>query len=282
MKIPFVKYHGAGNDFILVDDRELCFPFFQEGFVACLCRRSVGIGADGLILLQPSLKADFQMRIFNPDGGEPAMCGNGIRCLAAFIQKLGWEKEICTIETKAGLRQCRYANNRIGIHLGVPKILFTNQPLERDGKLFNIDVIDTGVPHGVVFVEDLHALSFADTARSIRFDPQFSPEGINVNFAKILSDGSVAVRTYERGVEAETLSCGTGAAAVGYLASRKMSSSKLIPIRNKVGTHILDVFSTESAEVELWGEAVCVFEGAFEATEFSHQSSFTMTSKVNC
>ncbi|MBS0605738.1 MAG: diaminopimelate epimerase [Parachlamydiales bacterium] len=268
MKIPFVKYHGAGNDFILVDDRQRCFPVFQKGLIAALCRRSLGIGADGLILLQPSSRADFQMRIFNSDGSEPAMCGNGIRCLAAFIKELGWENSICTIETKAGLLQCRYANDRIGIHLGSPKVLFANLTIAIDGKPIKIDVVDTGVPHGVVFVEDLHSLPFADTARPIRFDPQFSPGGINVNFAKLLSDGSAAVRTYERGVEEETLSCGTGAAAVGYLVARKKSTSGPVQIRNKEGTHILDVLSTEPDGVELWGEAVRVFEGSIQTTGF--------------
>lgn len=268
MKIPFVKYHGAGNDFILVDDRQLCFPVFQKGLIAALCRRSLGIGADGLILLQPSKRADFLMRIFNSDGSEPAMCGNGIRCLAAFIQELRWENPTCMIETKAGLLQCHYANNRIGIHLGSPKVLFTNLTLAINGNPFKIDVVDTGVPHGVIFVDDLHALPFVDTARPIRFDPQFSPGGINVNFAKLFSDGSVAMRTYERGVEEETLSCGTGAAAVGYLVAQKKPAKGPVQIRNKEGTHILDVLSTEPDGVELWGEAVRVFEGSFRTAGF--------------
>lgn len=263
MKVPFVKYHGAGNDFILIDDRQLFFPIFQKGLISALCRRSLGIGADGLILLQPSSRADFRMRIFNSDGSEPAMCGNGIRCLIAFIQELGWESSACTIETGAGVLQCRIENGAIGIQLGHPRVLFKECSLEIEGSRFTIDVIDTGVPHGVIFVEDLNALHFADVARPIRFHPQFSPEGINVNFAQMFPDGSVAVRTYERGVEEETLSCGTGAAAVGWMAAQKFSSSQPIKIRNKERTHILEVRQSQLTGIELWGQAVHVFEGCF-------------------
>ncbi|MBS0653487.1 MAG: diaminopimelate epimerase, partial [Verrucomicrobia bacterium] len=128
-------------------------------------------------------------------------------------------------------------------------------------------VVDTGVPHGVVFVEDLNEHDFVDVARPIRFHPQFSPEGINVNFAQMLPDGSVAVRTYERGVEEETLSCGTGAAAVGWLAAQQFSLIQPIKIRNKERTHILEVLSSETKGIELWGQAVHVFEGYFH-TDF--------------
>ncbi len=268
MRIPFVKYHGAGNDFILIDDRQLCFPIFQCGLIPALCRRSLGIGADGLILLQPSSRADFQMRIFNSDGSEPKMCGNGIRCLIAFIRKLGWENSTCMVETGGGVLQCHIKNSAIGIYLGYPRTLFKEHFLEAGGNCFTIDVIDTGVPHGVVFVEDLNAVHFVNVARPIRFHPQFSPEGINVNFAQVLPDRSVAVRTYERGVEEETLSCGTGAAAVGWLAAQRLSSSQPIQIRNKEKTSILEVRSSETAGVELWGEAVHVFEGSFQSDGF--------------
>ncbi len=268
MRIPFVKYHGAGNDFILIDDRQLSFPAFQHQLIAALCLPSLGIGSDGLILLQPSSRADFRMRIFNSDGSEPAMCGNGIRCLVAFIQKLTRESSTCAIETGAGVLQCRIKNSAIGIYLGHPRVLFKEHFLEVGGNSFSIDVVDTGVPHGVVFVKDLHAVHFADVARSIRFHPQFSPEGINVNFAQLLPDKSVAVRTYERGAERETLSCGTGAAAVGWLATQKSASSQPIHIRSKEGTLILEVRSCEATGIELWGEAVCVFEGFIQTDRF--------------
>jgi diaminopimelate epimerase len=264
MKVPFAKYHGAGNDFVLIDDRQLAFPISQPGLISSFCLRSLGIGADGLILLQPSAKADFRMRIFNADGSEPPMCGNGIRCLVSFITELGWDRPECAIETGAGVLQCRVENGLIGACLGFPRFLFKEQLIDVEGKSWKLDVVDTGVPHGVIFVEDFESFDLIRTARSIRFHPQFSPGGINVNFVQILPEGTLAVRTYERGVEDETLSCGTGAAAVGWLAAHRFSWVHPISICNQEQKPILEIRHSESTGVELWGPANRVFEGYIE------------------
>ena len=264
MKIPFVKYHGAGNDFVLIDDRTLFFPLEQSPLISSLCHRSQGIGADGLILLQPSAKADFQMRIFNADGSEPAMCGNGIRCLAAFIRKLGWEQSHCSIETGHGVVCCQIDPDQIGVYLGHPSLILKEHHLNISGQSWKIHVVDTGVPHGVIFVDDLTQLDLVQLARPIRFHPQFSPGGINVNFAQVMPEGSILVRTYERGVEGETLSCGTGSAAVGWLASQLFSLSQPLAIYNTDRSHLLQIRHSESIGIELWGQATQVFEGSFD------------------
>lgn len=270
MKIPFVKYHGAGNDFILIDDRQMTFPLSSHDLIASLCRRSTGVGADGIILLQPSSQADFQMRIFNADGSEPAMCGNGLRCLVDWAHQLGWNQSIYSVETQAGVLRCFIQKQKIGIELGHPRVLFHKTQVDVDGHAFELEVIDTGVPHGVIFVEELKDVEILDVARAIRFHSQFSPGGVNVNFAQVLPDRSLLVRTYERGVEGETISCGTGAAAAGWLALQMQKGAGSIKVRNLQGIHLLEVSSCPQAGVTLWGQATFVFQGVVESEAFCH------------
>jgi len=219
VKLPFVKYHGAGNDFILIDAR--FFVLQAPSLLArSLCDRRRGIGADGLLLLLPSSKANYRMQIFNVDGSEPAMCGNGIRCLFDFIQKRVDPASELLIETKQSVLRCRRVGEEIGVSLGAPQIL--HFPTAKESPLY---VVDTGVPHAVHFVEDLDAVDVAKLGREIRFDSRFAPEGVNVNFVSILREGEIVLRTYERGVEGETLACGTGAAAAAFVAW-KLGKSK--------------------------------------------------------
>ena len=268
MRIPFAKYHGVGNDFILIDDRDLSFPSSQSLLIASLCHRSLGIGADGLILLQPSLHADIRMRIFNSDGGEPAMCGNGIRCLVSFTRRLGWENPVCCVETGAGILECRIQDPLIGVQLGKPRLFAGEGFFELEGIANPLAAVETGVPHSVVFVDDLDQVDLLTIGRSIRFHPRFAPEGVNVNFAQILPDHSVAMRTYERGIEGETRACGTGAAAVGWIVAQHFSIDKPIKIYNKERKAILEVRCSSPSGIELWGEATHVFDGHVELERF--------------
>jgi len=205
--LPFAKYHGAGNDFILFDDRGSKFPERGFGQIAGLCDRRLGIGADGLILLQTSSVADYRMRIFNADGREAALCGNGLRCLARFIDdgRSSWR-----IEMPERIVSCSLHPLGASVEMGPWNLLFKDQEWE-EGVLH---ALHTGVPHAVVPVQSLEIPDFGQRSRRIRHSPLFGPEGANVNFALKRADGSLAYRTYERGVEGETLSCGTGAAAV--------------------------------------------------------------------
>ncbi len=244
--IPFAKYHGGGNDFIIVDTREMGEEWIDAACVQRLCHRHTGIGADGLIALGPSERADCRMRIFNADGSEPAMCGNGIRCAVHF---LGTEGEI-SIETLAGVRCCRKQGDQIAVRMGIPRVL--HFPIECMGH--TLFVVDTGVPHAVLFVEDLEKTDVATWGKEIRFHPHFAPHGVNVNFARLSKDG-LEVRTYERGVEAETRSCGTGAAAAAFVVKELHALSSPITVA-ELQLHFLP-------EIEMVGTAIFVFNGTF-------------------
>lgn len=210
--LSFAKYHGAGNDFILIDDRNKTFPVDDTVWIAKLCQHRFGIGADGLILLHPSEKADYAMRIFNCDGKEAEMCGNGLRCLAHFIRRLGDPRLMLRIEAGPQMTFCSFDGENVTVDMGGYRWI------EKGIRIgpYMVYAVNTGVPHAVIFGDS--GDDFVAIARTIRNHPYFQPEGVNVNFAR-LENGKVRTRTYERGVEDETLACGTGAAAVAVVAS---------------------------------------------------------------
>lgn len=254
MTLCFSKYQGTGNDFILVDDRRLQFPVEKREWIVDLCHRRLGIGADGILLLQTSDAADFRMRIFNSDGTEAAMCGNGVRCLTHFLRhNLEIKGDRFTIETKAGIIPCHFEGEKIAVHMGKPKIIHWD--LSVHGSLLHL--IDTGVPHAVIFKDEFPA-SILDEARKIRFHPYFHPEGVNVNFAQLTQDGNVRFCTYERGVEAETFSCGTGAAATALVAAHLYKLANPVTLIT-AAKQILEV--DVGTEVVLKGTATHVFDG---------------------
>lgn len=246
--LSFVKYQGAGNDFILIDDRA---PHFNPKLVPKLCHRKFGIGADGVILLQHDAAADFRMRIFNSDGGEAGSCGNGLRCLMRFMVDLGLPKKNYRITTGERVVSAGFEGDRISVQMGKAQNL---QQLEIEGR--EVHFLDTGVPHVVVFrEEELRILG-----PFLRHHPRFHPSGTNVNLARVQNDGSVYVRTYERGVEGETLACGTGAAAVGVIVSRKFQISN--PIRVVSAGGEIEIY-VDGLDVTMVGDAVKVFKGEF-------------------
>ena len=261
MLIPFSKYQGAGNDFILIDDRSCRFPIEDEELIKRLCFRNFGIGADGLILLQSSLSADFRMRIFNADGKEASMCGNGLRCLIAYIKDLGFSKELFRIETESEVFQCTSSGGKVSVTLSPPAVLHWGVKLQEGSILDEIFVVDTGVPHAVVFVEDLDSCPVDTWGKELRHHPKFSPSGVNVNFAKVSSDGTARVRTYERGVEGETLACGTGGAATAFVLFQKDGGKAPIRVMPKSGEGLEFSIKDPSKEIEMQGSAEFVFEG---------------------
>lgn len=214
--IPFAKYHGAGNDFVVVDDRKQTFPLQDQKFIEHLCAHRFGIGADGLLLLQPSSRADFRMRIFNADGNEAALCGNGLRCLVDFIRRIGIAMESLTLETAERVVDCCWQGDLIRIDLG--PYAWLKESLAIDP--FSIDLIHTGVPHAVTFVEEIGHPAFKEVASTLRTHKAFGAGGANVNFAQMV-EGRLHMRTYERGIAEETLACGTGAAAVAIAARKR-------------------------------------------------------------
>jgi len=269
MKIPFSKYQGTGNDFILIDDREGKLSNQKAELIRSLCDRRFGIGADGLILLQRSSAADFKMRIFNSDGKEAGMCGNGLRCLIHFLKKLKIDRETYHIEVMGRIYPCCFQDEKIQVYFGQPKIQYWDLAFEIENSKLRLFVLDTGVPHAVVFSDDIEQSAFMDLAKKIRFHPRFAPEGVNVDFAKVLPSKEIRMRTYERGVEGETLMCGTGAAAVAFTAFqiyRLSSPIKILAPQNQYLEFRVTPNKKGEHEVEMIGPAAIVFTGEIKVS----------------
>ncbi len=260
---PFFKYQGTGNDFILIDDRKRTFST-DPALLARLCHRKWGIGADGLILLQSSLNADFRMRIFNSDGYETESCGNGLCCLMRFLLDLKCPSKTYLIEMSKGKVKIEMDNGKPAVFLQDPKELrLSNELVLENGEKETIHFINTGVPHAVIFTNELAKTEVVRKGKEIRWHPIFSPEGANVNFAQIGNDRTVDVRTYERGVENETLACGTGATAVALIAHELHHIKSPIAIRYPGGivTISFEKSSGKWSKVKLIGSATFVFSG---------------------
>jgi diaminopimelate epimerase len=222
--IRFVKMHGNGNDFVIIDESKDAVKA-KSGFAAKACDRRFGIGADGVLFLSRPRNADLGMRLFQPDGSEAEMCGNGIRCLVLYAVDAGYVKRgSVTVKTKAGLRRVTAKESSVIVDMGKPQFARAAIPALGEGDEFVehmhgvvVSAVNTGVPHAVVF-DELIGDDIAELAAKIRYDPVF-PHGANVDFVK--ADGNTLfVRTYERGVERETLSCGTGAVAAAAVANQ--------------------------------------------------------------
>ncbi len=200
--IKFSKMHGAGNDFVMIDDREGTFPINDHRRIAAMATRPDGIGCEGVIIVQRSETADFKMRFFNPDGTEADLCGNGARCVAAFARDTGIvEADKMRFETAAGMIDAEILSD-VKVRVAMP-----------EPKDFGDDFVVVGVPHKIVPVENLVKVDVSDEGRRIRLSDEFAPEGVNVDFVTYRKPGRISMRTYERGVEAETGACGTGAVA---------------------------------------------------------------------
>jgi diaminopimelate epimerase len=219
--LHFSKYSGCGNDFILIDDQEKTFPTHEETTIMRLCHRNNGIGADGLILLQKSLKASFRMRIFNSNGYETEMCGNGFRCLMKFIADLGFSTQSnYSIETQYKILHAGFEGDQVRVEMG--EFSLCKDPISIDWKGDNLTVhsMNTGVPHAVIFMNDISTCHLQELGPYLRYSDYYGESGTNVNIAQIIGPNEITMRTYERGVEAETLACGTGATAVALIAAQ--------------------------------------------------------------
>jgi diaminopimelate epimerase len=253
MKLSFSKYHGAGNDFILFDNRMKEISLTTEQ-IALLCHRHYGIGADGLMLLESEQGYDFRMVYYNSDGKESSMCGNGGRCIAAFAQKLGVVKKNASFIATDGPHQATIENGMISLQM---------QDVNGIKEFDTHHILNTGSPHYITWVDDIHITDVFTKGRAIRSKPEFQPGGINVNFVQCVSDG-LWVRTYERGVENETHSCGTGVTAAAIAASGHSVGDYSTTIYTTGGTlHV--TFTKDSPNtaknVILKGPALLVFEG---------------------
>jgi len=268
MRIAFTKMNGAGNDFVLIDNRSRTLRLSGDQ-VRRLCDRRRGVGADGLLLLEPDKTgaADWSWQFFNSDGGAAAMCGNGARCFAAFIRHLTDQATPVTFETLAGIIEASFADKMVTVTLTPPAQLQLDQSLELNGAVLTAHSLNTGVPHAVVFVDNADEAMVSERGRAIRRHPHFGPAGTNVNFVEVVQPDLIRVRTYERGVEGETLACGTGVSAAAMIASHIKRLSPPIAVKVQGGDILtVDFKATEAGfkDVKLTGPAETVFTGEIE------------------
>lgn len=264
-EIPFAKMSGSGNDFIVIDHRA---PFLPEagiaGFVRAVCRRRLSIGADGLILLEPSGRADFRWRFFNADGSTAAMCGNGARCAARFAVLCGIRGPEVRFETGAGVIEARVEGRRVRIRMTDPGPIEEEVDLELSSGRFAARRIDTGVPHAVVILPAVEGLDVEGLGAEIRRHPAFAPEGVNADFICPDGRGGIAIRTYERGVEGETLACGTGAVAGALVAAKTLGLRSPVEALTRGGERLRVFFEGAGGSfrnVFLEGEARLIYRG---------------------
>jgi len=269
MEIHFTKLQGNGNDFIVIDEREhTVIPDDMKGqFAAIYCDRRFGIGADGVIFVMKSETSDLRMRILQPDESEAEMCGNGIRCIAKYAYDAGYVKETCTIETMAGA---------LGVSMGYKEDVFTATitmtPPKFDRKEipatgsgdytetiegFEVHAVNTGVPHAVIVVDSVDAIDLGAIAPKIRHHASF-PKGTNVNFIERTGTDSIRIRTFERGVEDETLSCGTGATASAAVVHKLGYTGDVVDVETRGGPLTI---SLKDGGAKMEGPATTVFTG---------------------
>ncbi|MFA5144960.1 MAG: diaminopimelate epimerase [Candidatus Omnitrophota bacterium] len=265
-RINFTKMCASGNDFVVIElsgSRALGLKKLARE----ICDRKFGAGADGLLALGKSKIADVKMRIFNSDGSEAQMCGNGSRCAALYLGK-----KKARIETRAGIIESEVNADSVKIKLTDPKGMKLDVPVKINNKPLRVNFINTGVPHTVIFVEGVDKIDVADLGRQVRYHKIFAPAGTNVNFVEVLSGDTIKVRTYERGVEDETFACGTGATASSLITSRKLAASVLntgygkINVRTR-GGETLKVYFKKGRDkfTDTWleGRARIVYKGVY-------------------
>lgn len=276
-KITFTKMVASGNDFVVIE----CCPGstgMLSSLAQNLCNRKFGVGADGLLLVEKSQIADLKLRIFNANGSEAEMCGNGMRCIASYVssqgsnlltgRKIGSDLKI---ETMAGIIEARI-NKDVSIKLTEPTDIKLDIPLKINNRLLKVNFINTGVPHTVIFVEGLDKIDVLNLGRMIRYHKRFAPKGTNVDFAEVLKDDYIKMRTYERGVEDETLACGTGAVAVSIISKIKFQKPKLLKrcrfnLETKSGEVLKVYFNLDKARIsDVWleGRAKIVYQGKIQ------------------
>ena len=257
MKIKFEKYESGGNDFVLIDNRNKLYDLNSDK-IKKICTRNFGVGSDGLIILKNSKIADFKMIYYNSDGQSSSLCGNGTRCLFSFTLSLGIIKKTAKIETSEGIYIATISNRNL-VSLKMKNI---DDVFLFDNKAY----LNSGSPHHIEMIEDLNKISVKKLGSSIRFSSRYSPNGTNVNFFNKINDKKFEIRTYERGVEDETLSCGTGATAVAIAVhAMGLTTKSEITIQTRGGELIIsfEVSETGYKNICLEGPSKFVFKGVY-------------------
>ncbi len=277
MVVRFRKMNGAGNDFVVMDNRSGVIRL-TRGIVRTLCDRKRGVGADGAILVETTPHADYRMRYFNSDGGEAEMCGNGARCAALFASDLGLgirvgEEVRLRFHALPGFMTAVVRGHRAAVSMTDAVGLRTNVSLTWPSGREVVHFVNTGVPHAVVVVDDWESLTedrVVKKGREIRLHKEFSPDGANANFIRVREDGVVNIRTYERGVESETLACGTGSIAAAVVLSHLGLAESPVGVMTR-GSELLHVSFTPTAtgatDIVLEGPAAFNFDGTIELTD---------------
>ena len=265
--LRFTKMNGAGNDFILFDNRTADIDL-DRNQIAHLCDRHRGIGADGILLLEkPTYRADFRMRYFNANGGEAEMCGNGARCFARFANKVGGQQGKISFETPAGVISAELKGGLVTLRMTEPTDLRLNVDLSMAAENRTVHFINSGVPHVVIPVAKIDNADVRGEGAAIRYHKVFSPNGTNVNFIEKLGPNKIAIRTYERGVENETLACGTGIVASALIFAASENCEGPVTVLARGGDELQVSFEKTQdrfRNVTLTGPAEFVFEGTIE------------------
>lgn len=257
MQLEFYKYQGTGNDFVVIDDRSNQFDTTDENQIRSLCDRRKGVGADGLMLLRNHAEVDFEMLYFNADGKEGSMCGNGGRCIVDFAHHLGVIEDNCVFMAVDGLHDAKWSEESVSL-----KMIDVNEVEVNEDFVY----LDTGSPHYVKFIEDLESYPVFEEGKSIRYNERFKQKGTNVNFVEA-QGVACAVRTYERGVEDETLACGTGVTAVAIAAhslKKNLDNPLSISVLGGMLQVSFDVIDGSYKNVWLIGPATQVFKGRIQ------------------
>lgn len=259
MKIEFHKYQGTGNDFVLLDNRTNKYDDLTQKQIAFMCNRHFGIGADGLMLLNNKEGLDFDMKYYNADGAEGTMCGNGSRCMVKFAASAGIRKNNYRFTTADGEHEAEIDLN------GLVRLKMNNvNKVETHSNYF---ILNTGSPHYVKFMRDVMKMDVKSSGRLIRNSPVFEKDGINVDFVENLVDDKIYVRTYERGVEDETLSCGSGVTASALIAAHNDNGFNRVDVRTPGGSLSVEFEKKDDENFEnifLIGPATFVFKGEIE------------------
>ena len=266
MLVDFTKMNGAGNDFVLIDNRKIGLQLSQEQ-IKYICDRQRGIGADGIMLLRNAVgEADLGWDFYNQDGSEGEMCGNGARCFARFAQSKLKSSDTISFETLAGIIQAKLQGENAIINLTPPENLRIDDHISTSHGELEIHSVNTGVPHAVLFVEDADKSMVSKLGKEIRHHDHYSPAGTNVNFVQLTGDNSIHVRTYERGV-GETLACGTGVTASALITAKLHGYASPISVQVLGGENLSVDFETNGnsfKNVKLTGPAEFVFTGQIE------------------
>ena len=275
-KIPFMKLSGAGNDFVIINNLNKIVDGKDSefvNFVSKLCERRMSVGADGVLLVEPAEDIDFRMRYFNADGGEVETCGNGARCIAKFAYINGIVSTQMRFLTNAGIYEAEIVGDGVKVRMSDPTDIRINVPLRLEGGVHKVGFANSGVPHVVFFADDLEGTDVFDLGQQTRYHNDFKPAGTNANFIRIHSQEFIEIRTYERGVENETLACGTGSVASAIVSATLGKVKSPVSVKTASGVVLKIHFELKNDKAEnvyLEGDARVIFAGKLTSEAWNY------------